>query len=60
LILSDLTAMTWKDKPDMYIQICINYQQKATSVMNMGKLKNLPKLNPRVGAQAMMTSGQIG
>jgi len=38
----NLTAVIWNDRwTYTYTQMCINYQQKATFVRNMGKLRNL-------------------
>jgi hypothetical protein len=43
---ANLRAVIWKDKQDIFYidEIYINCLQKATPLMNKGKLKNLPLL----------------
>lgn len=51
------TVMFWKDKQAMFIlTICINYQQKATTVINMGKFRNMSLLKTTIDTWLMWTN----
>jgi hypothetical protein len=55
---SDTAAMIRKDKQDMCtLRKHINHQQKATTVMKVGELKNLLVIKIIVGTWSKLTKG---